>query len=192
MRTYTVQDFGPNDLLSSDVIGLRRVKTSADTADVGASLNGTLFVISATYSVFDGETLAFNLSPAADLIVRSVTTNKDLSILAYNEHATGTADGIFTASDVNMTSSDISPTQGQLFYTATPSGNVIAAGHTSISPAIVAGYNEKPCFTALNSTGETTDIRITVVFEEIGEREPVFGLTPTTFLQTTTEMSDYG
>lgn len=190
--TYTIPDFGPNDLLTSSKIGLRRVKVSADTADVGASLNGTLFAISAVYSVLNGERLAFNLFPSSDLIIRSVTTNKDLSILAYNDHATGTADGIFNSSDVNMQSSDVSPTQAQLFYSASHSGEVIAAGHTSINPSIVAGYNNKPCFIVLNSTGETTDIRITVVFEEIGEREPVFGLTPTTFLHPTTEMSAYG
>lgn len=32
MQSYTVQDFGPNDLLSSDKVGARRAKVVSDTA----------------------------------------------------------------------------------------------------------------------------------------------------------------
>lgn len=182
----------PADFSSYPYIGQRRIKTSADSAMVEAALNDTLFTVSGSYAVLDGESLSFNLYPAADLIVRAVSVDGDYQILAYNDHATGSADGIFTAISVNLIADDISPTQGQLFYNSTAAGSVFFSGSGSIMPAAVAGYGDKPSFFVPNNTGATKTIRITITFEEIGPREPSFGLTPSTLLQPTTEMSNYG
>ena len=182
----------PADFSSYPYIGQRRIKTSADSAMVEAALNDTLFTVSGSYAVPDGQSLSFNLLPAADLIVRSVSVGGDYQIIAYNQHATGSADGIFSAMAVNMTAGDVSPTQGQLFYNSTAVGSVLFSGSRSINPAIVAGFGDQPSFFVKNDSGFEKTIRITITFEEIGPRAPLFGLTPSTLLQPTTEMSTYG
>ncbi len=55
-RTFTVPDFGPNDLLTSDKIGTRRIKTSTDHArtafgDVKSESNAPVTQISAQYGL---------------------------------------------------------------------------------------------------------------------------------------------
>ena len=182
----------PADFSSYPYIGQRRIKTSADSAMVEAALNDTLFTVSGSYAVLDGENLSFNLYPAADLIVRAVSVDGNYQILAYNDHATGSADGIFKSISVNLIAGDVSPTQGQLFYNSTAVGSVLFSGSGSIMPAAIAGYGDKPSFFVPNDTGATKTIRITITFEEIGPREPLFGLTASTLLQPTTEMSTYG
>ena len=182
----------PADFSSYPYIGQRRIKTSADSAMVEAALNDTLFTVSGSHEVLDSESLSFNLYPAADLIVRAVSVDGNYQILAYNDHATGSADGIFTAISVNLIAGDVSPTQGQLFYNSTAVGSVLFSGSGSIMPAAIAGYGDKPSFFVPNDTGATKTIRITITFEEIGPRAPLFGLTASTLLQPTTEMSTYG
>lgn len=155
-------------------------------------LDTDLYTISGSYSITTGTKIALNISPASDIIIRSVTTNGDYTILCYNQHATGTPDGVFLAYDANMKSTDVSPTQGQVQYAATPVGNIIAAGFRVIDTPIISGYELEPSFVISNDTGTTQVIRITVTFAETSDRESLFGLTPSTQLIPDTEMAIYG
>lgn len=192
MNSYTITDFGPSDLLTNTVLGKRRAKTSSEISTIAASLNGLLYAISGSYSVPAGEKLAMNISLAADSVLHTVVTNRGMPVEVMTQHATGSADGIFSAVNTNLCSDDSSPSQGQLYYSATPSGGIVASGYGEIQPSVIACEDSQPSIVVTNDTADTQSVKIFVLIEEIGARNPSFGLTPSTLLQPTTEMSLYG
>lgn len=190
--TYTIQDFGPSDLLTSSRINLRRLKTSSEPSIAGATENGLAYTISGSFTVANGAYLAMNFSPAAESVIHQITVSGDYPIEVYDASATGTADGIFSAINRNLISLDESPAQGQLYYPASLNGDVIAAGVGSASPFVRCGFDVPVCVAALNNSGAEISIRITIEYEEIGPRAPTFGLTASTQIFPETEMSVYG
>ena len=146
----------------------------------------------ASHTVADGETLALNLYPAADLIVHSVSVNADLVITARSMYATGNVDGIFTAVSTNAILGNTSPSQGQLYYNAVPQGSVIRSGLRSFEPGIVATVGSTPSFSVLNDSGVSKTLTISVLIEETSAQADPFGLLPSTNLIADTEMSVYG
>jgi len=190
-KPYNIQDFGPSDLMSSDVEGIRRLKVSSEDSSVAASLNGFLYSITASATVLAGQKLALNVSLAADTIIKSASTVSGLPIKLYDEHATGNVDGIFISNNLNMLSIDESPSQGQLYEFAAAQGNLLAPGLTQLNPSVISGFSKTPSIVVEN-TGLEQDVFINIVFEEIGPRAPTFGLTASTFLTPSTEMSTYG
>lgn len=157
-----------------------------------ATLDGSLFTITGTYTVSNGETLAFNLFPAADLIIHRVSVNADLPVTAYSMHATGSPDGIFTAAALNLILGNTSPSQGQMYYNAVSQGTILCLGQQTIEPRIVASVGDTPSFSVTNDTGASKALTIVILIEEIGAQADPFGLLPTTNLMDDTEMSVYG
>lgn len=189
--SYNIQDFGPSDLMSSETIGIRRLKVSSEDSSIAASLNGFLYSITGTASVLAGDKLALNISLAADSVIKSASTIGGLPITLYSDHATGSADGIFQSVNLNQLSVDESPSQGQLYEQAQPQGSLLTSGLSKLDLSFVSGY-QKNSSIVIENTGSTQDVFINIVFEEIGERAHVFGLTPSSFLEPTTEISTYG
>ena len=202
--TYTIPDFGPADLLTSEVEGLRRVKvepqntdssrlnTSSEPSIAQAVRNGMVYSITGSYNVAAGQALAMNLSLAAQSIIHKVTTNTGLQSYLYDSHATGVADGIFSTVNLNSCSIDNSPASAQLIYTAAPQGGIMAVGDSVISPFALADDVCNISAVTVNTTNAAKSVFLSILFEEIAARLPGFGLTPSTLLQPGTEMSIYG
>lgn len=192
VKSYNITDFGPSDLLDSDVLGKRRSKVNSADSRISAALNEKLFSIVASYDVAASQKMALNLNFASDVIVHSVCVSGGFSYSIYNDHATGDADGIFSSNELNICSVDVSPANGQVFYNATAAGDEIDFGTGLLIPFIAACEDSSMSVVATNASADTATIKMVVKFEEIGERNPLFGLTPSTQLEPTTEMSLYG
>lgn len=182
----------PQSTYTNNVEFLRRIKVSSEPSLAAAVQNGLAYTISGSDVVNANDYLAMNISPAADSIIHKVTTNAGLVIDVYNQHATGVADGIFAAHNMNLNSIDTTPTEGQVYNPATVEGLSVFSGVTSIEPYVIIGFDNKASIVVKNTTGSTTTIKITVTLEEIGQRVPSFGLTASTLLLSGTEMSNFG
>lgn len=182
----------PDDLLTNDNTYYRRQKVSSESSSVSAAYNEKLYSIPASYTIQPSNSIALNISPASKMVITKITTNSEFSIGVYSEHATGSADGIFSPLNMNLCSIDESPTSSQVYYAATAQGSRLDYGHGSLDTSIIACENTTPGIVITNDTLEADLIEIQVQFEEIGPRNPDFGLTASTELEPTTEMSAYG
>lgn len=191
MNSYKI-NWLPSDLLTNEVIGDRRLKGSNEFSPVSAAKEGNLYSLSGEYSVADGQSVAMNMSPVAKSIIHSVKSNTLLPISVYNSDATGSAGSVVDSVNMGLFSDDFSPATAQIIYNATPQGNLVNRGDTEINPLMVVDEKSNPSFIAKNDSGATLTVFLTVIFEEIGERIASVGLTPSTLLYSTTEMSDYG
>lgn len=189
---YIIEGVGPSDLLTSSIEGIRRVKTSSEPSFAASVCDGLAFSVSGSFSVADGTKLAMNFSPASDVQIVRASTNNGLPISVYSEASTGTADGIFEAKNLNLCSVDQSPASAQLFSAATPSGSKLFGGVTAIEPYIYTCEGAPASVVVENNTGATEEVEITMLFVELGPRNPSFGLTATTQIEANTEMSAYG
>ena len=188
---YNIQDFGPSDLMTNELINLRRLKVSSEDSSIASALDGFRYSISGTASVQQGNKLALNISLASDAVIKSASTNVGLPISINNQNSNGAADGIFQAHNLNLLSVDVTPSQGQLYEVAVAQGQELVSGIGSLEAGIISGY-QKNVSVIVENTEALQDVKITVIFEEIGAREPVFGLTASTQLEPNTEISIYG
>lgn len=169
-----------------------QIAVSSELSEITAAKNGFLYSFSGEHSIADGQYLAMNMTPVAPSIIHSIKSNTGAPVYVYNDESTGSADGILNAINMGFCSVDESPATAQLFYNASPVGDLANRGETELKPLVVVDNTCKPSFLAKNTTGSTLTIFITVIFEEIGARISSIGLTPSTLLEPTTEMSDYG
>lgn len=182
----------PNDLFTSNVLSERELKVSSENPILAAALNDRAFSFSSGYTVDSGQSVSLNMDFAAKTVIKNVLTNNGLKATIYNAHATGTADGIFPPINLNMCSGDLTPSTSQVFYNSTVAGSLISTGYTDYEPYVITCENANPSITVTNTTGISTFIDIHVTFEEIGPRNPSFGLLPNTLIGPNTEMSTYG
>jgi hypothetical protein len=182
----------PIDLYTSTVRGERELKVSAEDPLLPAALNDRAFSFSASYTVPDGQFVSLNMSFAARTVLKRVVVNQGAQAWVYTDHATGQADGIFAPQNMGFCSDDQSPSTSQLFYDSTPVGNIGATGYTELNPYIVVCEYASPSVSVKNTTGASAEMQIHVVYEEIGPRNPSFGLAANTLLEPNTEMSTYG
>ena len=189
---YNIQDFGPSDLMTSDIEGSRRLKVSSEDVTISAVMSNKMHSFTGTYTIPFGQSIALNMSFASDVIISKVSTNEGLSLLINDDHATGTADGIFAARNLNTLSDDLSPSTSQVYYDATAAGNTLSFGSTTLEPFVITGEGKNTSIIVNNSSGADKVITISALFKEIGSRNPAFGLYPHTQLEASTEMSIYG
>lgn len=114
-RTFSLDGI-PNDILSSDSIGVRRFKTSSEDSKANATMYGLLYSFTGSYSIPSGQSLALNIKFSAPSIIHSITSNNGLRVALYNDSATGTADGILPPINNNLYSIDQTTATSQLFY----------------------------------------------------------------------------
>lgn len=182
----------PIDLYTSTVRGERALKVSAENPIISAALSNRAYSLTGSFSIPSGQYLSMNITFASDVAIKRVVTNSGYPIYVYNEHATGTPDGIPIPMNMNICSLDESPTTAQLFYSATPAGSIITFGHTEYEPYVVSCDTDTPSVVVKNISANAEDVIIHVVYEEIGPRSPSLGLTGSTLLEPNTEMSTYG
>lgn len=191
-RTTHVINGLPSDLLSSFLDGVRKLKVSSTDSVLEAAINECAFTMAGIKDIPAGESIGLNISLAADSIIYSFVVSGGLPFALYSEHATGNADGIVLSEDLNFKSIDVSPTQAQIYEDAVPAGGLVYSSEGSGSINAVAGFGDFPSIMIDNDTGGSVSARFTIVYEELGARNPVFGLTPSTQLEPSTEMSTYG
>lgn len=182
----------PSDMLSSQKIGQRRLKTSSRNELAELVEQGFAYSFTGSYAAADGEVISINLNFASDVFLRRVTANPSFKIEIFDESATGSADGILEAHNLNLVSDDLTPASAQIFYASTPQGDRLEVGYSEIDPFIFANQDSSACVSITNNSGSAGTVDFVIIFEEVGERAPLFGLTPSTQLLPTTEMSQYG
>lgn len=192
-QSYITEQGGtPLDAITDDGYGSQRIKTSTQDSRISALKQDRLHSIVANYTIQAGNLMGVNISPASDLVISKVTCTPSLPIELFDEYATGSADGIFNPVNLNLCSADHSPTSAQVFYGASNSGNGLISGMGVIDTFIMACESSTPCVMVKNTGGLAQDVRVQVLFEETGPRNPSFGLMASTQLTATTDMSQYG
>lgn len=182
----------PLDAITDSEYGTQRVNTSSQDSKIYALNSDNLHSISASYIIQSGSSIGLNIAPGSDIIISRVSCSPSLPIIVYNGYATGLADGLFNANNLNLCSEDHSPTNAQVFYSATNTGSPLINGIGSIDSFIKACETTKPSVMVENTTDSSQNIMVQVLFEETGPRNPSFGLMANTQLIATTEMSQYG
>lgn len=182
----------PSDMVTSDIIGGRRLKTSSETSLETGVINEIVFSFTSSRSVPAGQKLGLNISAVSATIIHEIIIPTGLEYEIYNDYCTGSADGIVSAKILNFLSVDISPATLQMWDNAVESGDRIFWSDGYPAAHIVVDQDSNPCILIKNNTVSAMTVNFTVIFEEIGERSPAFGLTPATFITPTTEMSTYG
>lgn len=178
---------------NNNVWGLRRLKTETYSSLGTAIEDGLAYSISGEFpNVMMGDSIAVNFEFASGVLIHKIITNQNLPIKIMSGHATGVADGIFNPVNLNRCSSDISPAEAQIYSSITEVGQVMDRGHGVIYPSLKTCEGLDISVVIENTTGVTLDIYFTVVYEETSPRSPFFGLTPSTIITPTTEMSLYG
>jgi hypothetical protein len=182
----------PLDAITDSDYGSQRVSTSAQDSRVYSLNSDKLHSISASYTIQAGNSIGLNIAPASEVIISRISCSPSLPITVYNGYATGSADGIFNANNLNLCSTDSSPTNAQVFYSAINTGKPLLSGIGAIDSFIKACELNKPCVMVENTSSTSQVIMVQVLFEETGPRNPSFGLMASTQLIATTEMSQYG
>lgn len=182
----------PSDMLTSFKIGQRRLKVSSRDEIAEVVEDGFAYSFTGSYAADDGEIISINFTPAADTFIRRVTANPGFKIEIYDLHATGDADGILESHNLNQCSDDVSPASGQIFYSSTPQGNRLEVGYSEVDPYILACQQSETGVSITNNSGQAATVDFVIIFEEVGPRAALFGLTPSTELFAGTEMSTYG
>jgi hypothetical protein len=182
----------PSDMLSSQKIGQRRLKTSSRNELAELIEDGLAYSFTGSYAAADSEVISINLSFSSDVFLRRITANPDFKIEVFDEAATGSADGILAPHNLNLVSGDVSPASAQIFYGSTPQGNRLEVGYSEIDPFVFADETHNPSIAITNNSGTPATVDFVIIYEEVGDRAPLFGLTPSTQLLPTTEMSQYG
>ena len=177
-------------LAVSDTSSLTVTEVNTSLESVTSSLNGRLYSLTGGVLVPQGEKLALNISLAASSVIKSASTVTGLPISLYNDHAIGDAATIYLANNMNQLSDDVSPSQGQLYESAVTQGDLLVHGQSEIEMDFISGY-QKNSSVVVENTEPDQIVFISIIFEEFSDRVLVFGLTPTTLLTPTTEMSDY-
>lgn len=183
----------PYDIYTNDIAQARRIKASSRDSSVDASYNGLLYSFSGSRLLPLGQKLGLNVLAASKTIISSIEIGSDLSYSIYNQHSTGSAGGIINPNNLNLTSLDITPATLEIIDNSTPVGDRLywTSGETKSSGLIIDENSELSISIENTTTGSVT-IKYTIIFEEICARAPYFGLTASTFLEPTTEMSTYG
>jgi len=182
----------PLDAITDSDYGTQRISTSAQDSKVYALNSNKLHSIAANYIIQAGNSIGLNIAPGSDIVISRVSCSPSLPITVYNGYATGSADGLFNANNLNLCSEDHSPTNAQVFYSATNTGTPLVNGIGSINSFIKACETTTPSVMVENTTGSSQNIMVQVLFEETGPRNPSFGLMANTQLIATTDMSQYG
>lgn len=184
----------PFDMVThSAEVGKRTLKTTSQNELATANEEGRLYSINTSYNniAVDG-VVGVNLQFAADSIIRKIITTEGFIIEIVSGQVSGTADGIFQSEILNRCLSDVSPSSAQLFYPAIKNGITLDRGVTELESVVKSCSLYDTSIILTNKTGSIQNLDILILFEEVGERLPLFGLTPSTEIFEDTEMSIYG
>lgn len=93
MERYTIPDFGPNDLLTSEKFGTRRVRV--DVAQTGF-FEGREFYTFQEFTLTSGQEIAIRATTPVDVILFESTLNVEAGTVRIELYSGGTASGTFT------------------------------------------------------------------------------------------------
>lgn len=188
--TYTIQDFGPADLLSSERVSERRVKTSSMSAADTAAINGKLYSIAAPYSVPSSESQTFNIDLSGLAIIYLVEAD-GLEISVNSEASTGVSSDISAAYKTNFTKTNGFSAYAQKMNDFTQHGDTPVSCSSPCAPSIVADESTSFAVTITNNYSDTVSGFLNIKMESLGEYITPFGISGSDSLEEDTEMSIY-
>lgn len=189
--TYTIPDFGPDDLLSSDFEGVRRVKTASMSATDVAALNGKLYSFSVPYSLSAGESAVFNVKVAGKSLFYRVEAD-GLTLEVMSQESTGVGGDIYPAYNLNFSAPNGFKAFIQRIYDFTLNGYSPRSCMSPCEMSIVADESSNFSVVAVNNTGQASSGYLSITLESLGDYLTPFGISPDASLTPTTEMSVYG
>ena len=180
-----------SDMFSSDnEVGFRRLNTLPITLVQDAINHGLAYAYNLSGTVPAGETYAVNLHVFA-LAGVSLQYSDIYPVKIYAGHSTGSAGAIVDGKNVNCMSIDETPTTGQIITNATPPADILSMFEIGdVNALLCAGGDFSIAFE--NKTAESISMDFSFILGELGPRLPGVGLTSSTELLQTTEMSDFG
>lgn len=188
---YTIPDFGPNDLLSSEKIDERRVKTASMSAADVAALNSKLYSIAAPYSIQAGQSASYNIDLSGIAIIYEIQAD-GLSISINSEKSTGVLSDISPARNLNFAKPNGFAAFAQKVNSFTINGYTAISCASPCRPSVVSDELNSFAVTLKNNTSSALSGFMLIRLESLGEYLSPFGLTADTNLSAGTEMSYYG
>lgn len=182
----------PSDMLTNFKIGQRRLKTSSRDEIAEVIKNGFAYSFTGSHPAEENELISVNLHFASDVFIRKITTNPGFKIEIFSGHSSGSPDGLMSPHNLNQVSSDVSPATAQIYYESASSGDRLEVGYSEIDPYIFTNTEYDTAVVITNNSGASEVVDFVIIYEEVGSRLSSFGLTPSTELTPTTEMSQYG
>ena len=181
-----------SDMFSADNnVNLRRLKTIPISPLQDGVILGLSYAYNIEHTIPAGEKIAINFNVFALAIVE-VAYSDITPVKTYTAPAIGTGGAILTGQNLNCLSIDETPTQAQLFTgNITTQGQLLAMTGIGSANIIICPGTEFGVVLENKETAAQT-ISLSLVLTEVGERLPSVGLTPSTQITQTTEMSDYG
>ena len=180
----------PSDLIDGDITYKRRVKTIE--GDFSYSIGqGCGYSFYLEQAVPDTEYISLNVTFASEVIVHSISVNNDLTIDIRNSEAIGEPGATIPAQNLSLCSDDESPASAQVYTDSVPQDTVLFSGVGTLEPKVRSCFGVPFSINSQNNTGSEVVVALTLAFEEAGARESSFGLTPSTLLTETTEMSGF-
>ena len=177
----------PSDMLSSEFEGVRRLKTSSDSAFASAIQNGAGYGASLKLTIPAGAEYSLKLVGNTEHIIRYVKGD-GVFIEYYDGQELGDLVAMTGAYPLNNIKNE-----GYQFlfevYSEHPTGNRIISGYGIVdTPYFTIGT---VVFEIANPSSSDVTTFISVGFEAIGEKSEPFALLAGTQLIETTEMSQY-
>lgn len=187
---YSIHNFGPSDLLSSDVEHRRRVKTASMSAADVAALNSTLYSFSAPYMLAAGESVAYNVQLSGEVLVHSIQAD-GLLIDVHSEESAGVQNDVYKAFNHNLVEGGNFTAFMQRVLDYQVNGFTIKSCASTCAPSVVSDVNHPFSFTTTNNTGTESSGVVSLTLESIGDFVFPYGLTADTQLTAATEMVQY-
>lgn len=188
---YTITDFGPDDLLSSDFEGVRRVKTASMSAADVASMNGKLYSFSVPYTIAPSQSLTYNMDLSGKVIIYEIEAD-GANIAVNNQHATGVQSDISQTHSLNLSRPNGFLAYLQKIINPTLNGNTVVACSSPCYPSVVADGSNELSIKLSNAGSESISGFMMIKLESIGDYIAPFGIAGSDLLAPDTEMSIYG
>lgn len=189
--TYKIDGFGPNDLLTSEKEGLRRVKVSGRDELVDSSSRGGAFILTDNIPAKAGESVAITAYFDKLSVVHSAVSASGEEVAIRKGVATGTADGIIKSQPLNLVSSNSDDSQGQSFF-AVPELSTETVSDGDVGGGVVTDSTQPISAVVTNNSTEDKTISLYIKYYAISDISTLTLLQSDTQIETDTEMSQYG
>lgn len=185
--TYTIPEFGPSDLLTSQTIGVRRIKVSSEDPNTTALLEGQNQI--ATFSLIIPADTHYSVKPRFNTTcILKYTKCPGVLISYYKGQENGDLIELDEGRSLNFSS--VSDYQfGIEVYDEAPSGDEIILDSDVITLSVVPG--DVTVIGLNNTTDEAIEINTSVYIEFTGVPDADFMLSPDAELIETTEMGNF-
>lgn len=189
--TYKIDGFGPNDLLTSEKEGLRRVKVSGRDELVDSSSRGNAFILTDNIPAKAGESVALTVFFDRLSVVHSAISASGEPVAIRKGEVTGTANDIISSQPLQLVSSSSDDSQAQSFFDV-PDLSTDTVCNGDVGGGVITDSTQPISAVAKNTGTEDKTISLYVKYYAISDTSTLTLLQSDTQIETTTEMSQYG